>query len=95
MHGKSTKSISYRSLTSYTSQKSVKSINLNQQQENTLKVSEGGHIVANFQTKFKKKCMEDNLNVMATLVKRKIKYLDKKEMLLYLKKLMDRNNNCE
>lgn len=36
--------------------------------------------------------MEDNLHVMATLLKRKIKVLDKKDVMVYLSKLMNRHN---
>lgn len=35
--------------------------------------------------------MEDNLHVMATLLRRKVKALDKKEMMIYLSRLMNRN----
>lgn len=37
--------------------------------------------------------MQDNLHVMATLIRKKIKILDKKDMVLYLSKLTSKNIN--
>jgi hypothetical protein len=36
--------------------------------------------------------MQDNLHVMATLIRKKIKILDQKDMVIYLKKLTSTNN---
>ena len=45
-----------------------------------------------FESKLKKKSMQDNLHIMATLIRKKIKILDKKDMVIYLKKLTSTNN---
>lgn len=55
------------------------------------KQSETGYVLHKFESKLKKKSIEDNLHVMATLLKRKIKVLDKKDMMSYLRKIMQRN----
>ena len=46
-----------------------------------------------FESKLKKKSMQDNLHVMATLTRKKIKILDKEDMVLYLNKLTSKNIN--
>lgn len=55
------------------------------------KQSQTGYVLHKFESKLKKKCIEDNLHVMATLLKKKIKVLDKKDMVSYLRRIMQRN----
>ena len=40
--------------------------------------SETGHIINKFQSKLRKKCVEDNLHIMASVLRKKVKVLDKR-----------------
>ena len=46
-----------------------------------------------FKAKLKKKCVEDNINVMASLIKKKVKVLNKEDMYSYINYLMNRHMN--
>ena len=55
------------------------------------KQSETGHMINGFKTNLRKKCVEDNLHVMATVLRKKVKVMDKKQLMEYVNKIMTRS----